>query len=74
MQEGIRNSKNGLCVSRQKMLKNDQACRIVITCGKPSTDGKMSVEMTYDGDPSLASYLLETAQGFIDRDDDWVYN
>jgi hypothetical protein len=30
----------------------------------------MSVEMTYEGDPILASYLLENAQGFIDHDEE----
>lgn len=51
-------------------LRDDQACYVLITCGKPSPDGKMSVEMTYEGDPVLASYLLENAQGFIDLEDD----
>lgn len=51
-------------------LRDDQACYVLITCGKPSSDGKMSVEMTYEGDPVLASYLLENAQGFIDLEDD----
>ncbi|MBI3901063.1 MAG: hypothetical protein HY324_02805 [Chlamydiia bacterium] len=49
-------------------LKEDNACYVLITCGKPSADGKMAVEMTYEGDPTLASYLLESAQGFIDSD------
>ena len=30
----------------------------------------MAVEMTYEGDPTLASYLLENAQGFMDRDEE----
>lgn len=44
------------------------ACRILITCAHPSGDGKMNVEMSYEGDPVLASYILERAQGFIDTD------
>lgn len=50
-------------------LKEDHACYVLITCGKPAADGKMSVEMTYEGDPTLASYLLENAQGFIDPEE-----
>ncbi len=60
----------GLRVSKQKILKEDQACCVVITCGQPAADGKMAVEMTYEGDPLLASYLLENAQGFIEYDED----
>lgn len=74
MQEGSKKKTKGLRVSKQKILKEDQACCIVITCGQPSADGKMSVEMTYEGDPLLASYLLENAQGFIDHDDDGISN
>lgn len=74
MQDGSKKKKKGLQVSKQKILKEDQACCIVITCGQPSADGKLSVEMTYEGDPLLASYLLENAQGFIEHDDDGISN
>jgi len=50
--------------------KKEPACKILITCDEPAADGKMSVEMTYEGDPSLASYLLERAQSFIEYDED----
>ena len=43
------------------------ACYILITCGEPSEDGKMQVEMTYEGDALLAAYLLESAQGMIEH-------
>lgn len=59
------------CVKKKIVnLTEDQACYILITCGKPTPDGKMAVEMTYEGDSTLASYLLENAQGFIDLDDE----
>ena len=74
MREGSKQTNKGLQVSKQKLLKEDQACCIVITCGQPSADGKMSVEMSYVGDPILASYLLENAQGFIDQDEDALSN
>jgi hypothetical protein len=55
-------------------LREDQTCYVLITCGKPSADGKMAVEMTYEGDPMLASYLLENAQGFIEPEEDTLCN
>lgn len=51
-------------------LSEEQACYILITCNKPNVDGKMHVEMTYEGDPGLASYLLENAQGFFDQEEE----
>jgi len=50
--------------------ESTHACRIVITCDQPKSDGKMHVEMSYEGDPILASYVLERAQGFIEHDDE----
>lgn len=47
----------------------EKACKIYISCDQPSIDGKMSVEMTYEGDPSLAAYLLERAQSFIENEE-----
>ncbi|MCH9630924.1 MAG: hypothetical protein S4CHLAM37_09340 [Chlamydiia bacterium] len=42
------------------------ACYVLITCGEPSADGNMQVEMTYEGDRVLASYLIESAQGLLE--------
>lgn len=42
-------------------LRDDNECYVLITCSKPSNAGKMQVEMTFEGDESLASYLIETA-------------
>ncbi len=50
----------------KKALAKNNACYVLITCGEPSEDGKMQVEMTYEGDECLAAYLIESAQGFID--------
>lgn len=48
-------------------LAKENACYILITCGQPSKEGEMQVEMRYEGDASLAAYLIETAQGFIEK-------
>lgn len=50
----------------KKALGKDNACYVVITCALPTEDGKMDVEMTYEGDETLASYLLENAQQIMD--------
>ncbi|NGX38450.1 MAG: hypothetical protein K1000chlam2_01624 [Chlamydiae bacterium] len=41
------------------------ACKICISCNEPNEDGKMHVEMTYEGDEILAAYLLENAQSIL---------
>jgi hypothetical protein len=48
-------------------LAERHACFVLITCSEPSADGKMQVEMTYEGDPSLAAYLIESAYGLIEN-------
>ncbi len=49
-----------------KEEKSDkEICYVLIKCKAPNEKGDMQVEMTYEGDPILASYLIETAQGMI---------
>ena len=48
-------------------LSNKKSCCVLITCGEPSEDGKMQVEMVVEGDTCLAAYLIESAQGFIEQ-------
>ena len=59
-------SRKKTVVDVKKSLADDNACYVLITCAAPSEDGKMKVEMTYQGDPVLAAYLVESAQQFID--------
>lgn len=51
----------------QETLAKNPACYVLITCDEPAEDGNMQVEMTYEGDASLASYLLQGAQSIIDE-------
>ncbi|MBJ7449336.1 MAG: hypothetical protein JHC93_03130 [Parachlamydiales bacterium] len=51
----------------KKVLGKDNACYVLITCDEPSEDGKMQVEMTYEGDPCLAAYLIESAHGYFNE-------
>lgn len=56
---------------RDRLSKN-HACYVLITCDAPTDDGNMQVEMTYEGDAALASYLLQGAQSMIDeKGEDW---
>jgi len=48
-------------------LGKNHACYVVITCGDPTEEGDMEIQMIYEGDPILASYLLEGAQSMIDE-------
>jgi len=55
-------------VEIKKVLAENNACYVLITCTEASKDGKMEVEMIYGGDPILAAYLVESAQNIIDTD------
>ena len=59
-----------LRVVKKKTVCEENECSILITCKKPTKEGTMAVELTYEGDPILASFLLENAQGAIDLEDD----
>lgn len=50
----------------RKALSEDNECYVLITCSKPSAAGKMEVEMTFEGDESLAAYLIDTAKDAFD--------
>ena len=50
---------------REKLSKK-HACYVLITCDAPSYDGKMQVEMSYEGDATLAAYILHGAQLHVD--------
>ena len=54
---------------REKLAK-DNVCYVLITCGEPKADGNMDVEMIYEGDAALASYLLQGAQSYIDAQEE----
>lgn len=47
-------------------LAEKHACYVLVTCTDPEETGEMQVEMSYEGDPALAAYLLEGAQRFMD--------
>jgi hypothetical protein len=54
-------------------LAKSHTCYVLLTCDGPEEDGQMQVEMSYEGDPVLASYLLQGAQTIIDDDATQAY-
>ncbi len=42
-------------------LNRKCACYVLITCSEPNSSGEMDVEMNYEGDETLAAYLVENA-------------
>lgn len=50
----------------KKVLSDKTACYVLIYCDEPRSDGSMNVELMYEGDRSLAAYLLHSAQGALD--------
>lgn len=52
------------------VLDKNSACYVLITCGEPKENGDIEVEMTYQGDAVLASYLLQGAQSFMDQEEE----
>ncbi|MEI8365244.1 MAG: hypothetical protein WCF65_02390 [Parachlamydiaceae bacterium] len=57
---------SGKCVKME--LAKRHACYVLITCDEPSDDGKMQVEMSYEGDATLAAYILQGAQFHISEE------
>ncbi len=51
-----------------ELLAKEHSCFILITCDNETKDGNMNVNMSYEGDPVLASYLLEGAKSRIDSE------
>jgi hypothetical protein len=64
-------SKKGLSKKdiREFLNKNGKSrtiCYVLITCGEAKADGKMDVEMKYEGDKWLAAYMIESASKIIE--------
>ncbi len=50
----------------KKAINTNCACYVLITCSEPNAEGKMEVELNYDGDESLAAFLVENASQVFD--------
>ncbi len=54
----------------QEVLSKQHACYVLITCTEPNQKGEMGVQLFYEGDESLASYLIDQAQDLFAADTD----
>jgi membrane-bound inhibitor of C-type lysozyme len=64
------NSKESPQITLEKIksaLREIHACYVLITCSEPSKEGKMEVEMNYEGDESLAAFLVDNASQVFDE-------
>lgn len=41
---------------------------VLVTCGHASPNGRIQVEMTYEGDPAVISYLLTKARDSLEEE------
>jgi hypothetical protein len=53
----------------RKLLSKDYAGFVLVTCKLPLHDGQMEVEMSYEGDPILAAYLLDGAKQSLEGEE-----
>ena len=46
----------------KEALAREDLSFVLITCSKPSKEGKMDVEMDYEGDRDLIAFLMKSAE------------
>lgn len=51
-----------------RRMLSDHVGYVLVTCRPTTQPGKMEVEMSYEGDPDLASYLVDGAQGYFENE------
>ena len=49
----------------KEALSSEELSFVLITCTKPSKEGKMNVEMDYEGDRDLIAYLIKSAESYF---------
>lgn len=54
-------------LAAKKILKDIYPCFVLITSTEPKKDGKMQVEMDFEGDEDLASMITEHATQIFDE-------
>lgn len=50
----------------KKILAEKQLSYVLITCTSPTNEGKMDIELDYQGDQDLLSYLIDSAKNIIE--------
>ena len=64
MREDPEDSKELLQKLKRTLLKENE-CYVLIVCKQGEEEKKLQVEMEYEGDATLVSYLIESAQQFV---------
>ena len=49
----------------KEYLAENNLCYVLLTCSRPSEEGEMQMEMSYEGEDHVASYLIESAHEII---------
>ena len=49
----------------KEALSSEELSFVLITCTKPSKEGKMDVEMDYEGDRDLIACLMKSAEKYF---------
>lgn len=64
----LKKSNEEILAQLKKNLGAKWSCCVLITCTQPEKNGNMEVEMNFDGDETLAAFLVENAsQVFEER-------
>ncbi len=52
-------SKKDISAILKKRNNGKTICYVLLTCGEPNEEGVMEIEMTYEGDKEIVSYLIK---------------
>ena len=56
-----------ICMKKiKKSLSKSTNCYVLMSCTAPNKEGKIKVSLSYEGDEILASYLVDSAQKYIE--------
>jgi hypothetical protein len=61
--------KPGSVHDKVRGILSDHVGYVLVTCRPTKQAGRMEVELSYEGDPDLASYLVEGAQGYFENEE-----
>ncbi len=60
--------KIGTAHEKVRRILSDHVGYVLVTCRPTTQPGRLEVEVSYEGDPDLASYLVDGAQGYFENE------
>lgn len=66
--EPVETELDGVHKQVKNMMTDDHLSYVLVTCRKSNSKDQLEVQMTFDGDPVLASYLVKGAQDQFEQD------